>query len=561
MRRYAKPQAGRRGHSDDRHTGSDERGSIVMVLFIIITASILTLTAAGVAVSQMGLSRQAFQRTDGFEAAQAGLDVALADIRAANDGAGNGVLSKLPCNQLSGVPNEVAKGTVELGHQAQYTLRITYLTADPTGHTSDATWLSSHDVGCTSGAPSSVPSYALLSATGADPAAGGFVPARTVDETYYFRTTNANIAGGLIDDYQGTLCLADNAANGTPAAGDTLSMESCTVNSPLQTWAYRSDWTLVLTSTETATSAGLCLTQGSSSTTVSLTTCSDGIWSGSTPAGTPNYTQQWGVNDNGGLQTVSSSGGGPGSACLTTQDNPPVANDSLQLSSCSGGFTDNQTWLPSARVGAGDAGASTTQQFVNFQEFGRCIDVTNQNPTSGFPNGAGPGGNTPSSGGTGPGGFLIDYMCKQFPDTTNYPAWNQRFKTVPIVYNGTSYFELQTTDGSTTYCLWSPLDVVSSTTHAWAETVPCSSATTANVAWTVNYQTNNALTSYTLEDSSGNCLESNVADPQQPGGNGDAFSTIAVATCNGSYIQKWNAPPTLGLSGVNNAFEPSISGN
>ena len=544
-----------------RPAPGEDRGSIVMVLFIIITASVLTLTAAGVAVSQMGLSRQAYQRTDGFEAAQAGLDVAIADIRAANDGAGNGVLAKLPCNQLSGVPNEVAKGTVELGRQAQYTLRITYLAADPTGHTSDTTWLSSHDIACSGSAPSAVPSYALLSATGADPAAGGFVPARTVDETYYFRTTNANIAGGLIYDYQDTLCLTDNATGSTPAAGDTVSMQTCTVNSPTQTWAYRSDWTLVLTNTETATSAGLCLTEGSSYTSLSLATCTDGVWSGGQPASTPKYDQQWGVNDNGGLQAVASSGGGPYNACLTTSDNPPVAGDSVSLSGCTGGFTDNQTWLPSARVGAGDAGASTTQQFVNFQEFGRCIDVTNQNPTSGFPNGAGPGGSTPSSGGTGPGGFLIDYMCKQFPDTSNYPAWNQRFQTVPVVYNGTSYFELQTTEGSTAYCLWSPLDVVSSTTHAWAETVPCNGATTANVVWSVNYQTNNALTSYTLEDSNGNCLESNLADPQQPGGNGDAFSTIAVATCNGSYIQKWNAPPTLGLSGVNNAFEPSVSGN
>ena len=59
---------------------------------------------------------------------------------------------------------------------------------------------------------------------------------------------------------------------------------------------------------------------------------------------------------------------------------------------------------PDAAVGAGAAGASSGQ-LVNFNQFGRCLDVTNQDVTS---------------------AYLIAWPCKQAPDPTNV-AWNQRW--------------------------------------------------------------------------------------------------------------------------------------
>jgi hypothetical protein len=206
---------------------------------------------------------------------------------------------------------------------------------------------------------------------------------------------------------------------------------------------------------------------------------------------------------------------------------------------------------------------------VNGREAGRCLDVTNAHPDFGFPYGGGPGtydtatgtdypyevsrpSSPAGSSATGPGGFLIDYMCKQFPDTASYPAWNQRFRQVAISYDSRSYWELRTTDGGMTFCLWNPETVVNlamppDETHGWVEVRPCppNDDLTSNFAWRVHTGRAPFPTRFAITDSTGTeCLEADLDDPQQPGYNNDAFSTIAVASCDGSGWQRWNVPPS-----------------
>ena len=76
----------------------------------------------------------------------------------------------------------------------------------------------------------------------------------------------------------------------------------------------------------------------------------------------------------------------------------------LIQSDCWSSYNASVTWVPSPTVGAGMAGTAHNQ-LVNLQQFGRCLDITNQSFAS---------------------TFLISYPCKQNPTPTAV-AFNQRF--------------------------------------------------------------------------------------------------------------------------------------
>jgi hypothetical protein len=486
------PTSGRRGHKD-------ERGSIVLALSVIILAAGLLSVTATTAYTQLFLTNQNVQRTDALEAAQAGLDAAVGNLRGAVDAGGAGDVAKLPCNAIDGVVNTSSS--------AQYSATVTYFDADPIGQTSGSAWWNNNIIGCNgaTGTAPNTPSYALISSTGKD--ING--PSRTLIETYIFDTTVVHVSGGEIENYGLTVCMQ------APSSGTQLQVAPCS-GARAQQFAFRSDSTIVWTNSITvANPAGLCLTAGTtahdanngsagdaSGNPINLATCTDGA----NQSQTPDDSQQWGVNDSGGLQTVNSAGDpASGNLCMT------ISGTVVQLAGC-GGFSDNGTWFLQASVGAGVAGPQS-EQLVNYQEFGDCLDVT--------------GANTGSA-------YLIDYMCKQFPDTARYPIWNQRF-----VYTN---HELQTNTNfpapptpSSLYCLTSPLSTAG---LAYVTVTPCATAPLNAITWTEKGLTSSAATSYTITDAQGYCLEADTARPVYP--SSDAFSPITVAACNGSYEQKWN---------------------
>jgi Tfp pilus assembly protein PilX len=538
----------------------DDRGSIVLVLLIIIASSILVLTVAGIAISQQVVAEHTVQRNDALEAAEAGLDAAVGELRVANNGAGNGEVEDLPC---TGSDNFSLTGYLGGTSTATYTVTVTYYQSVEPTNTNIANG-AAQPVSCytavTPGYPDAVPYYAVIESVGQDPNVGPIMaPSRTIQEIYAFHDTNLNVADGVIEDFNyavDDLCIADLTAwnnNTSPAVGDSLGVEKCaTAGDPDQTWQYEQNFTLEFTSTVT-TSTPLCVQNNLTNDTISLQKCANPVTT----------NQQWGINDSGEYEPVSSSGGAASqNVCINEESNS--AGATLNLATCSGGFSDEQTWQPTPAVGSGDAGTAT-QQFVNYLEFGNCMDVTNQSVSY---------------------SYLIDYMCKQFPDgaawtpqsgTNPYdPTWNQRWSQLDVTYagNSNSYVELQTNNQpannpNTLYCLYSPDNITDGTTDpsgsnpSWVIVKQCPSLQSGNKVptgdqgflWNVNNST-----SYNVTDFWNECMTADTADQQVPGG-GSSFSTITVAQCSSSAAQEWNAPASLSSSGVSNMYEPSVSGN
>ncbi len=190
---------------------------------------------------------------------------------------------------------------------------------------------------------------------------------------------------------------------------------------------------------------------------------------------------------------------------------PAVAGQPITLDTCVGSIADpTQAWVPSPAVGAG---AAANPQWVNYYEFGRCLDITGQNVNA---------------------TFLIDYPCKQNP----YPsavAWNQKF-TAPAIASGATNAtgNFYTTTGGTNYCLTSPLS------NAGLVVVKPCNASTAGQRWTI-YNNDDSLTytmKYTIVDSAGQCLSLASLPAADP------WSVIDVERCVGRRDQKWNADPT-----------------
>ncbi|HKT04235.1 MAG TPA: ricin-type beta-trefoil lectin domain protein [Rugosimonospora sp.] len=492
-----------------------ERGSMPLAMLLTLVGMMLSALLVPMVITQVRSTTDDVHRVHALAAAQAGLDVALGHIRAANDGSGNGVLGSLPCGPLT--------GSVGVGGTARYQVTITYYNADPRGHNS--TWLAAHDINCyTGGGADSTPAYALLTSQGTDVATGtiGTVPGRTLQGTYTFKTTNANISGGLIHVYKTAtstdLCL--DAGSGSPAAGTNVQMQPCTAGSITQKFAYEPNLNLVLVSSQTtAQPLGMCLDAGTpqaAGKVVAFQPC----------ASTTLPQQQWSQNDGANFQGTAD-GHTLDGFCFNVQS-PNVAGSfvilgALSAGKCGGNYDNQQTFMPEASAGAGAAGASTGQ-LVNFNEFGRCLDVTNQDVTY---------------------AYMIAWPCKQAPDPT-YVLWNQKW-ALPSIATGASSAtgKITTTKSPTAYCLRSPLSTVAGT---YVDVTPCPSGTLpANLTWTVSGDTGSYTTSYRIMDSSGYCLAPTDPNASPPDlfPSGLLISKIVVVACDGNTLEKWNAPPGI----------------
>jgi hypothetical protein len=493
----------------------DDTGSLAFAMLLVLVGSALAALMVPMLLIQMNSTRTDVRRVQALDAAQAGIDVAIGHIRAANDGSGHGVLSSLPCGSFT--------GAVGVGNVSRYQVAITYFASDPRGQ--NAGWLTANAIACISGAGArSTPSYALLQALGTDKGSGAFstVPVRSLQATYIFQTTNQNIAGGLIHVYKTTstdLCI--DAGSGSPAAGTQVTMQLCSSGSAQQKFAYNKSLNLVLVSTQTnAQPLGMCLDAGTphaANAIVRLQPCTTAAL----------IQQQWSFNDNGNFMGTTD-GRGLDGYCFNVQT-PNQPNSLIILSTnCYGGYDNVQNFQPDASVGAGAAGASSGQ-LVNFNEFGRCLDVPNFDVNA---------------------GEMIAWPCKQAPDPT-LVGWNQRW-TLPAAVGGATSATgaITANSGSALYCLTSPTTTAG---NAWvsmsnATGQGCSSTTPlANMTWTVYTSTADYASSYRIMDSYGNCLQ--AADPTVA--NPDFFnaglqvSNVIVAACSGSTLQKWNAPPNI----------------
>lgn len=493
----------------------DDTGSLVIAMLLTLVGVLLSALMLPIVVGQIESTRDENRQTHALNAAQAGLDVALGHVRAANDGAGAGVLAELPCGPLT--------GGLANASTARYQVTIDYFAVDPQGR-SDS-WIAANRISCLAGSGTfSVPNYALFRSEGTNSATGSFssVPRRSLRATYTFQTTNQNVAGGLVHVYRTStstdLCL--DAGSGAPAAGTNVQMQPCSSGSVRQKFAYNTNLTLVLVASKTAAMPlGMCLDAGATphatGRVVQFQPC----------ASTTSPRQQWSINDSANFEGTAN-GISLDGYCFNVQT-PNTAGSFVILatgSGCHGGYNNIQTFSPDASVGAGAAGAAVGQ-LVNFDQFGRCLDVTEQNV--GY-------------------SYLISWPCKQAPNQANV-TWNQKW-TVPTPSGTTASGTGRITTSPTVvtpYCLRSPGSTAAGQ-YVTVALCPVGS-TPQNMTWTAFGDTGTYATSYRIVDGYGNCLAPTDPDatPADLYPSGQQISKIVVAPCTGSTLQKWNAPPNL----------------
>lgn len=536
-------------HRFNRLTGIDnERGSITILLMVVLVGMMLSAMIIPVIITQDRTTRFDTTRVQALNAAESGIDVTIGLIRSSVSAATNiGESTKLPCGPLS--------GTVNTTGIAAYSVGIEYFTADPLQpvKAGDPSPLLQCDPRygpyqqASSGNPGGTvtPKFARLTSTGTVGAAiNGSTAGRTLTSTYKFKTADTNFPGGVIrvnpvSASDAPLCM--DVGSATPAAGTAVMLQNCSTSNPPappQVFAYRTDLTLQLASTApsngvngcdrtTPTNCGLCLntsaTPALAGNAIQLSACG--------PLGSPaTYTQTWSYNDGNPAQyqaanaTSASKAPTPGTndnlpnLCITTAG--PSAGTPLIVGSCTGGA---QAWIPSPSVGAG---AATLPQWVNFSEFGRCLDVAYEQVI-----------NT----------HMFDFPCKQNP----YPGavrWNQKFQAPPILTGSTSATgQMSTTvpPGAAnpgTYCLTSPTSSLNANTIYDVTMQACGNSSLQT--WTV-YGGDKSLPysdKYRIKfgDQGGlYCLGLGA-----PYGN-DQWSAIVVEPCTSATDQKWNANPSV----------------
>jgi len=485
----------------------DDSGvAMFFVIACMVISAGLTVGLLGVLLSELVPTAYERKSERTIAASQAGLQTGLAAVKQAwtttTGSTRNGDVSRLPCY---GTSNPLLGQTVGLDarqNAVSYQVTVSYFTVNPSGQTD--TWRAANALPCTSGSgPTGVPVYALVQALGSTQA--NLVPStwgnRSSEAVYMLNRTDQAVLGGpihsdLIATTTKDLCW--QASTYPASVGTTVQLATCVAGNAAQTWSYRSDYSIVLSATQDMTtsppSGGLCIAStgtGSSVTDVSLQSCVSGTW-----------RQLWAYDDSGQFQGVNPPVASLSGKCLTT-NNVWALGTILTVANCNSPV-DN--WTPDATVGAGAAGAPT-QQLINYGEYGRCLDISNWNLNT---------------------TWLIDYPCKQ--DPTSSVGWNQRW-----IWDSASTRELQSNTSSGLYCL-----TTSTTLGAYVVVRACDSSRT-DQRWTMLGDTGNRSTSYTIVDAYGNCLSLGPAGPGRP--DLSSWSSITVDTCDGTYKQKWNAPP------------------
>jgi len=486
-----------------------DRGSLAMAVLLTVVGVSLAGLLAAVTLGEITSTRSDMRRGHTLHAAQAGLDALLAQIRAADDGSGNGVRASLPCGPLAGA---VGGGTAET-----YQVAIYYVGFDPQSQMkASQAWFAANDINCTAGSgPATLPTFAVAFATGTE--AGS---TRVVRGAYRLRTTNQNIAGGPITVFYDNLCM-DSGATTSPAGGTPLQMRTCDATRKEQVFAYRQDSTLQLVNSVTSAQPnGMCLDAGSpqaEGNLVRFETCAS-------PA---TARQQWRYNDMAMIEGLDAAGNNNGFMFQLTTAGLNTSTVKITKTPTGNNIYNNaNSFMPDAKAGAGNAGPQN-KQLVNFKQFGRCLDLN--------------GGNYQNT--------LITWPCK--------PSWNQAF-TLPALGTDPATavvgkITMTVGAGNATppgfYCLRSPR-----TTWQWSfpMLVSCTATDPApELRWRAIGYTGKYGTSYQLLDVDGNCVQPSDAptDPEYFDVGALKISMIVLRPCTDSLLQKWNADPNI-LSGL-----------
>lgn len=507
--------------------GGDAGVAMVTAVLMIMILAGLSMAVLAVIVAQVAPTQFAEKNTRSVYAAEAGIEAALSQFRTAEGapdatGAVYGQKSKLVCNFSGTVAADSGPLT--------YAVTIRYYRNNPAGK-SDA-WLTSNAMSCTNGVgPASQPSYAEIVSAGNDEAATNVATTsgdRKMKSIYRFQTTNTNVKGGYVYTFGDGYCLRAVATTAGSAI-QYIKKEDCgdTANQDRELWLYDTDYKLKLASTLTGSATAQCITSpdGTSVADVGQAFLQDCV----TDSGRWRQLWSWegGSRWNGENKAITNYS----SRFLGAKDS--TVSNGAYLWVLSTGASD-QPWGsfdPSPSVGAG-AASYGTQQIVNYAEFGRCFDVTN-NTVSGNPGGD---------------DYEIVYPCKQDPSGGSKLNWNHKwYYTEPSGSNNSApnqqIYILNNNSASSKYCLYSP-----GTNGALVYLTSACNAADTHQKFTRWKDTGDYTTSYTFTDSAGLCV---TLSPDKYNG----WTKIAVATCTGGLEQKWNAPPDAVAASIGNYQE------
>lgn len=476
-----------------------DRGSMPLAMLVTLVAMLVSASLVPVVVTQIGSTRSVANRAQELQAAQAGLDMVVGQLRAATDPSGAGDLELLPPCTLTG----------SAGAGWSFRVTITY-----------------YKLGDEAGGPEPqacppiyVPVTATLSATGGRSTAGslavGSPGTRTVEATYTFKTNNENITGGAIQLASPTvnpLCM-DAGPDASPAAGSRVKMQLCKAGgSSDQRFAYTTDLNIKLIGSETSDApAGMCLEVPYPRKNGDIAVFQPCL--GLMPK------QQWSLNDTSNFASTRENQVHLGDFCLNLKS-PGAAGSDIVLGACGGG--DNvRNFRSQAGVGAGMASAKVGQ-LVNYKQFSRCLDVTGFDPDA---------------------KYMIVWFCKQSPDG-NVPS-NQKWTIPPQQTSVADADSERIRSPGLGYCLRSPGSTAADKYVTMGACAAGGALADASLNWFVYGDTGDYTTSYRIVDAYGYCLTPTDLTVTNPDTHYDGTAKVKVAACSKSELQKWNAPANL----------------
>lgn len=510
--------------------------TVVLLMFIVLALATLVL---GAVVSQVKPTVATQQSTRVVFAAETGMQTALAQIRTSTSGDGTGRLRALPCRMTGTVPGP--------GGTLSFTAVVSYFVQDPAGK--DASWQTANAIPCTPGTGvTTQPAYALIHTVGEDAGSTALVRSRSLLAQYAFKVSNQNVPGGVLWTAPRDACLQASSTS----AGSTVSYQpaaSCTSSDDRQRWVYDTGYHLVLAATvatttstsggrTTSTTSGLCITQpdlGAAVRTTTLEACT---------LDSRNPLQLWSYEGGAHFRGQKADNSDYGGNCLYAGQRSWSTGALLKAGGSDTCGASNQAWgsfSPDAQVGAGAASLATSQ-LVNYKEFGRCADATNQRTDS---------------------SYMILYPCKQDPSGGGQLNWNHRWyygaesgtvsEPAGAAGMATRIRVREGNDPNRTTCLTAP---PGGATPAFVVLRGCDQSSSQQ--FTRYYATGSYSSSYTLVAADGRCLS--VGPERSPSNDGVKWSTMVLAACNGGPEQKWNAPPTALQPNVTRQLETSVAG-
>ncbi len=511
----------------------NDRGSLPLAMLLTLVGVGITGLIGSTVLGQITTTRYDGDRAAAIDAAQSGIETGLAQLRALPVNSTNdALLTSLPCVTSSATsPDLTLTGVITPARATRYSVNVYYLSTAPPGDTDAEAWAKLNRLGCSAlGGTTTAPMYALLASTGASNA-----ETRTVTATYLFQSrTKPNVPGGTIKVYNSDQCLTAqrNATDTIPlTVNSPLVLGTCAASDPRQNFTYNPTLQVELKGSEGTINFphGACVQAVNTDRTPVVFADCDAT----------RLTQIWSLNNRDNFEGTVDGINADGK-CFNvdwTQTPPAVVinnvsastptrvngtsgdgTDGTPCSGVSGDYTKYKTFFPDPSAGTGAAG-DVTKQLVNYDEFGRCLDVTGNNVSS---------------------AFLVIFPCKQAPNKVI--QWNQVW-FLPTVASGATdgsgRVYLKGSDGVTTYCLTSPGSVAAG---QYVRVYPCSltAAPAANQTWTRRVFTGVNQTSYRIESTYGRLdILFNNAGISAPGVPLDELS-----------VEQWSAVVGTNLTGV-----------